>query len=407
MVSIRRYLVRHSPKEWAVRLALAAAAGVLGYYSVTFSVAQLVVKRDPALAYRFAPYDGRITAAYATSLAGTEASLRDRTRSDVLAKRALQRDPTAVAAVATLGVNADIRGDKATARRYFAYAQQLSRRNMRTQLFMIEDAVERGDIPGALHQYDITLRVSPQLGEILYPVLASASADPVIRRELVKTLAVHPLWREGFIYFSAHNGPNPKSTAALFLDLHRAGVAIPETARTDIVNALIAGGQTDTAWSYYAAIRPSADRRRSRDPRFAANLETPSQLDWTPINDGSGLTTSIEGGIFDFAAPASVGGPMLQQLQLLPPGTYRLSGHSIGIEQAVGNLPYWTLRCQNGRELGRVEVPNSSVANGNFSGMFSVPADCPVQSLVLFARSSDAVSGLSGQFDQISLAPAR
>jgi hypothetical protein len=405
-MSIRHDLARRSPKEWAARLALATVAVVLGYYSVTFSISQVVVKRDPAMAYRLAPYDGRITAAYATSLAGHEATPQDRVRADVLAKHALQQDPTAVAAAATLGINADVRGDKAAARHYFSYAQRLSRRDLRTQLFMIEDAVQREDIPGALGQYDMTLRVFPNLGEILYPVLASASADPVIRRELVKTLAGKPMWGESFIGFAADKGPDPKSTAALFLNLHRAGVAVPEMARARAVNALIAKGQTEAAWSYYAAIRPGADRRRSRDPHFTATLETPSQLDWTPINDGSGLTTSIQGGIFDFAAAASVGGRMLQQLQLLPPGSYRLSGHTIGIEQPAGALPYWTLRCQDGRELGRVEVPNSGVANGNFTGTFSVPAGCPVQTLVLMARSSDAIAGQSGQIDRAALMPA-
>ena len=406
-MSFRRNLARRSPKEWAVRLALAAGVVVLGYYSVTFTLAQVVVKRDPALAYRLAPYNGRITAAYATSLSGPDATPKDRVRADALAKRALQQDPTVVAAAATLGVNSAIRNEQAAARRYFAYAQKLSRRDLRTQLFMIEDAVQRNDILGALHQYDMTLRVQPPLGEMLYPVLASASEDAAIRRELVKTLVSRPLWGESFISFIARNGTNPKVSAVLFRDLRGAGVAIPETAQTDAINALIAGEQTNEAWSYYATIRPATDRRRSRDPRFAANLETPSQLDWTPINDGSGITTSIQGGIFDFAAPASVGGPMLQQLQLLPPGRYRLSGHSVGIEQAASALPYWTLRCQNGRELGRVEVPNSNVANGTFSGTFTVPADCPVQTLVLTARASDAVAGLSGQLDRVELVPAR
>lgn len=406
-MSLRRDLARRSPKEWAVRLALAAVAAVLGYYSVTFSIAQVVVDSDPELAYRLAPYDGRITAQLSAALSGEDASPEDLARAETLAKRALQQDPTAVAAAATLGIIADGRGDKAGARRYFTYAQKLSRRDLRTQLWMIEDAVERGDLAGAIRQYDITLRVFPTMGELLYPVMASASSDPVIRAEMVKTLAAKPLWGESFINFVAGNGPDPQSTAALFVGLRRAGVAVPETARAGAVNALIAAEQLDAAWSYYAAIRPGADRRRSRDPKFAAVTETPSQLDWTPINDGSGLTTSIQGGIFDFAAPASVGGPMLQQLQLLPPGTYRLTGHSVGIEQAPGALPYWTLRCQDGRELGRVEVPNSGVAGGNFSGTFSVPAGCPVQTLLLTGRPSDAVSGLSGQIDQVALAPAR
>lgn len=404
-MSFRRDLARRSPKEWTVRLTLAAMVVVFGYYGVTFSIAQVVVKRDPALAHRLAPYDGRITAAYATSLTGGDATAEDRARADVLAKRALQQDPTTVGAAATLGLNADVRGDEAAARRYFTYAQKLSRRDLRTQLFMIEDAVQREDIPGALHQYDIALRVFPNLSEMLYPVLTEASTNPVIRRELVKTLTGKPMWIESFIGFAANNNPDPKSTAALFLDLHRAGVPVPPNARASAINALIAARELDAAWFYYATVRPGADRRRSRDPRFAVNLETPSQLDWIPVNY-DGRTTSIQGGIFDFSVPASVGGSLLQQLQLLSPGNYRLNGHSVGIDQNQGARPYWVLSCQNGRELGRVEVPNSSVANGVFSGTFSVPADCPVQNLVLIARPSDAVSGLSGQLDRVELVPA-
>lgn len=380
---------------------------LLGYFGVTFSVAQVVVKRDPARAYRLASYDGQIAAAYATSLAGADATSRDRARADVLAKQALRQDATAVAASATLGVNAEVRGDKAAARRYFAYTQKLSRRDLRTQLFMIEDAVQRGDVPGALHQYDVTLRVFPTLGEVLYPVLASASSDSDIRHELVKTLADKPAWSESFVNFVAGKGPDPKSSAVLFLDMRRAGIVVSDAANASAVNALITAGQMDWAWSYFATIRRGADRRRSRDHRFSLNPETASQLDWTLVNDGSGPTTSIEGGVFSFAAPASVGGPMLQQLQLLSPGTYRLSGHSSGIEQVSGALPYWTLRCHDGRELGRVEVPNSNVASGRFSGTFSVPARCPVQTLMLMARSSDAVAGLSGQIDQVALEPTR
>lgn len=404
-MSVRRDLKRRSSKEWTVRLGLSAVAALLGYYAVTFSIAQVVSKSDPALAYQLAPYDGRLTAAYATSLSKDDASMEDRARADALGKRALRQDAMAIAAAATLGLNADVRGDNGAARRYFNYAQMLSRRDLRTQLFMIEDAVQRGDIRAALHQYDITLRVFPSLDGLLYPVLVSAGADPAIRRELVRTLAGKPLWAQSFIGFVAEKSADPNVTAALFIDLRRAGVAVSEGARAGVVNALIVAGHVDAAWSYYATVHPRADRRKSRDAHFTAASETPSHLDWLPINDGSGLTTSIEGGRFEFTAPASIGGPMLQQIQLLPPGKYRLAGHSLAIEQADTARPYWALICQGGRELGRVEVPNSRVASGTFIGTFNVPMNCSVQTLVLVARPSDAVSGLSGAFDRVELMP--
>lgn len=376
-------------------------------FSLTFTFAQVVVDEEPALAFRLAPYDGRITAAYATALAGPDATVQDRARADTLASQALGWDATSAGAVATLGINADVRGDEVAARRLFTYAQKLSRRDLRTQMFMIEDAVQRDNISGALHQYDITLRVFPKLSEMLYPVLASASTDPGIRRELTRTLAGKPVWSESFVNFVATYNADPKSTALLFVDLRRSGTAIPQTAEAGAVNALLSNGELTAAWSYYAQVRPGADRRRSRDPGFSANLETPSRFDWIPVNDGPGVVTSIQDGIFDFDVPAIFGGAILQQAQMLPPGIYRLNGHSVAIEQAAGTRLYWTLRCENGRELGRIEVPNSSIGNGDFAGTFNVPTDCPLQTLVLTVRPSDAVSGLSGQMDRVALVPAR
>lgn len=403
-MSLRHDLARRSPRAWAVRLALTVVVAVLGYYGIAFSVAQLLVARQPALAHRLAPYDGRITGAYATALAGVDATPQDRVAGDALANLALQQDPMAVAAWETLGLNADTRGNTVAARRYFRHAQRLSRRSLRTQLFMIENTVQRGDIPGALHQYDITLRVLPALSDLLYPVLASASTDPEIRRELVKTLAGRPSWSDSFIGFISGSN-DPEAASALFQSLYAAAVPVPPTASARVINALIASGLPDPAWSYYAVIHQGVDRRRSRDARFTMNLEAPSQFDWIAINDGSGLTSSMQNGTFDFAAPASVGGPILQQVQVLLPGTYRLIGHSLAIQQTDGERPYWMLTCQGGPELGRVEVPNSNVANGSFSGTYRVPADCAVQTLILIARPSDAASGLSGQFDRVELVP--
>ena len=97
---------------------------------------------------------------------------------------------------------------------------------------------------------------------------------------------------------------------------------------------------------------------------------------------------------------------MLQQLQVFPPGSYRLTGHASGIEQVVGSGPYWLLTCDSDkRELGRVEVSGS--VRGNFTGLFSVPPGCPLQALTLVARPSDAASGISGQIDWIEVKAAR
>lgn len=393
-----------------MRGALAAAAAAAGCFSVAHTLALVVEKERPALAHRLAPWDGRITAALAASLTGPEAGDAQRRRSDDLARRALRQDPTAVTAAATLGINAQLRGDTAAASRLFAYAEKLSRRDLPTQLWMIEAAVGRGDILGALHHYDIALRTKRQSWDLLFPILASASADPPVRAELVKTLAAQPLWAEPFVNHVAAHPADPKATSALFLDLRRAGLALPDRVHAAAINGLIAGGFADEAWRHYAAIRASADRRQSRDPRFAFASEAPTAFDWVPVN-GGGVSTSIQrgegGNVFDFSVASGLGGPLLRQMQMFPPGTYRIEGRSSGIAQPAQSQPYWTLVCQTGgREFGRVAVPNSAQAGGAFSGQFTVPADCPVQALILVARVSDEAAGLSGQIVRVQVAPA-
>jgi hypothetical protein len=402
---------RRSRADWARRLPLAAVVVVLGGGGVLFSLAQVVAKTNPGRAIRFAPYDGGVIAAYAASLAGVDANDADRVRADDLARKALRKDPTAVVAVSTLAMNAQIRGDTTAARRLFAYAQKLSRRNLYTQLWSIEDSVGRGDIPEALQWYDVTLRTKPAMSEVLYPVLAGATTDPAIRSPLIRTLAGNPAWAESFLNHLAGSGTDPQAVTALFRGLRRAGVAIPEPAHTGAINALLSSGKFDQAWGYYASIRPGVDRRRSRDPRFLAVLGTPSLLDWVPVND-AGVASSIQreggAGLFEFSAPATVGGPLLQQVQMLPPGRFRLSGHSLDIAADGQALPYWSLTCRgSGLELNRVIVPNSAQNKGEFAGELNVPAGCPVQMLTLFAGPSDAVGGISGRLDRVELVPAQ
>lgn len=405
----QRERLGRTPRETAVRIAAAAMAVIVGGLAVTFTIAQGAAGGNVAAAYRLAPYDGRVIARLAASLAGPDAGLAERRRADALARQALRREPMAVPAVSTLALDAQVRGDVNEARRLFAHAESLSRRDQQTQLWAIEDAVGRGDVDGALRHYDIALRTAPELQPLLFGVLAAASADPKVRPALVRTLSGRPTWAGDFIEFAATKGQDLASIAILFEALSRARVAVPAAMRGNLVNNLLARDLPEQAWRYYALIRPGVDRRRSRDPGFAFAGQAPSLFDWTPIDDG-GISASIEnekgGGMFVFAAPASVGGPMLQQTQMLPAGTYRLEGHGSGIDQAPGDTPYWLLRCADGREGGRVELPRSDRNGGSFAGTMTVPAGCPVQALVLMARPSNAVAGLQGQIDRLQLVPA-
>jgi hypothetical protein len=395
--------------SWGKRSAAALCAAGVGLLAITHSLALMTVRTDPVLARQIAPYDGQITAVRALSIIVSQPTGKDQAATVRLAQAALRHEPTAIPAVVTLGLAAQARGWTVSARRWFDCAEMLSRRDSQTQLWMIEDAVARGDIAATLRHYDVALRATPSLAPVLYPILVTASADPQIRAALAQTLARRPAWSDSFANFLAANATDPRTPAELFVTLHQTGAAVPDPARIGTINALVARGLVDDAWRYYAIDHPRADRHRSRDPRFAAGL-APTVFDWVPANEvgiSSAIQRGPEGGVFDFSAPASVGGVLLRQAQILPSGTYRLSGHSVGIDQVESARPYWQITCADGRELGRVVMPNSSQDNGTFTGTFQVPANCSVQTLSLVARPSDAISGLTGRVDRVILEPMR
>lgn len=402
----QRALARRSTREWGIRGALALLAAAIGYVSVINSLAEVIKRRDPFHAHRMAPENGQITALLAANRMLNDRAPRDQGETTRLSLLALRQDPTAIQAVATLGLQAQIANDIPAARRLFAYSQRLSRRHLQTQLWAIEDSVARGDVSGTLRHYDIALRTSKTAPVLLFPPLYNAIVDPAVRTALARTLAGRPGWGAQFMDYLVKNKGNSTATASLLVQLHHAGLALPSEAVATAVDGLLADQDFEAAWRFYASVRPGVSRLQSRDPRFSWDLATPSAFDWTPSNDAvinASIQREGDHGLFEFANPPSVGGPVLKQLQMLPAGEYRLEGHGTGIDQPDQSLPYWLLTCRDGRELGRVVLANLAQTGGRFSGRLNVPANCLVQTLALVAPASDGAAGNAGQIDWVRL----
>lgn len=394
--------------EWVIRIAITLVILVTGYVGVTQSLAEITKKSDPFRAHSMMASDGRITA-YAA-----ERSLRDRpsgnsnSLSAKLARLAVRQDATAVPAFVVLASQAQIRGEIKAARRLFDYAEALSRRNLPTQLWAIEDAVSRGKIPEALRHYDIALRTSRDASKILYPVLASALAEPAIRSNLTATMAKKPIWGPSFIAYSLDGNVDPRHIAKLFYGMRAAGVTVTPEASSSLVDRLLLISAPNDAWRYYSSLREGVVPDRSRDPSFSTNVISSSRFDWLPT-DRDGVSVSIQrsdhNGVVDYSVPTGNGGILLQQLQMLPPGKYRLAGTGSGIDQPETSMPYWALTCQGGQEVGRVMLRRSKQDMSNFSGQFDVPSNCSIQILAFVARPSDNFGGIEGRISRVELRP--
>ncbi|WP_433911482.1 hypothetical protein [Sphingomonas yabuuchiae] len=408
--STLRRPTKRSPIEWAVRGFLAVTALTVGYASTKATLAFAVYRNSPERAFAFAPHNGRIAGALAEQIAASDADARQRTWATYLARQALEDEPLSTSALTALALNTQIAGNTPAARKLFLHSNALSRRELGTRLWLIEDAVNRNDVNGALHHYDVALRTAKASSDLLFPVLLNAISDPAIVRSLANTLAKRPPWGDAFIQYLSDKQSNPLVGAVLLQRLGALGYPVPGTAQASVINGLVAKGSYADAWRYYVSLHSGATRNQSRDSNFTAQLQSPSAFDWTAMLNDSGINASFQrtgrGGVFEFAAPSTVGGVALQQVQLLSPGHYRLEGVSMDIEQAREAQPYWQLSCIDGRELGRVEIPNSAEMQGRFAGELTVQgANCAAQTLRLVLRASSDVNGVTGQIKRVLLAP--
>lgn len=398
---------KRSSREWIARGGLALGLAVLGYVGSASSLAHVVAKVDPMRAHLMAPNNGVILADYAQT-SFTRRPVKEANSAPArLARKALLAEPTAADALTVLGFQAQLRGDTAQADRIFSYSTVISRRELRPRLWAIEKSIARGDIAGALRNYDIALRTSNDALSLLFPSLTAALAEPRIRAALLPVLDSDPVWKDRFLGYIAKTGIEPEGAIALFREGRAINLEASEDAKANLVNALVRQNKRSEAWAYYRTFRPGVRRDRSRDPNFA--LDTAKSIfDWQPGTDAR-LSAAIlqhgDSGLLDFSVPPSVGGTLVSQAQLLPPGPYRLEGQSRGIDQPERSRPYWSLTCQDGRELGRIVLPNSDQDSGRFTGRFDVPAGCVSQTLTLVARSTDDIMGVSGQIEKTRLIP--
>jgi hypothetical protein len=189
----RRALEGKRAKSLA-RAGIVVGAVALGAVVLPASLANWAAVDHPALAAEIAPWD----AASATSAAAALGNPR-KPEARTLVSGALGRDVTQVQAIELRALDLAISGKTAEARKLFQLSGQLSRRSLPTRLWLIQDSVDRGNVAGAIDNFDIALRTTTDAQPILFPVLARASADPTLTGPLAALLDRPSDWRQMFL----------------------------------------------------------------------------------------------------------------------------------------------------------------------------------------------------------------
>lgn len=393
-----------------------AVAGVFvllaGWLTLTVSGTAAIRGRQPDRALTFMPWDARALTARAerrlATIGITPATIAA-SRRDVIA--ALGRDPTVVAAWRTLALTEAASNRKTAASNLMRVSERLSRRDLPTQLWLIEEQVARGNVAGALVHYDIALRTSLASYDTLIPVLVAAASDPNVVEPLGRLLATRPSW-SNFFYYKLSQSPPPPQQAARLLEVARLGGPLNNPEMVGVLMArMIADGGYASALRVYAmqAGTKGGPTKGLVDGDFDSSGAYPP-FDWEFANApelGAEIRqdAAATGRVLTAFATADRAGMAARQLLVLPAGARQLRFRAGRTEAPAAKLT-WRMFCAGTEATPLLTLP---VDLGNPQAvqraMLTIPPGCPAQWILLEVAADDP--GLSEAWvDAVAVAPA-
>lgn len=367
----------------SVSVLLIAVVGALAVAAFTGSLLQ--ARNQPGMAIRLWPSNSLALA----NLAGATTSLemsRDKVAiAGNAAREALMLEPGNPVAARSVGILAALKGDEAAALRALSYGDQMSRRDVETQLALIELRVQQGDVAGALRHYDRALRTTQTI-PVLLSTMITASSDPSIRRRVLGLLAARPYWRSAFLV-QLIDEQTPPDTVFGFIAGLRLDRSDPYERQVlgAAIGKLVGQGRVAAA---QRLLPPS--RSMPRNGGFGQDNPFPP-LDWALAVDAN-LNGDVEAGpgghgpVLYMTARNGVSGEVGWQSLALAPGRYRLTSVAGDIIGDDASRPRLTIGCgvDGARALTALVLPDAPAAGRAVTGdIFVVDPACPVQRLAI------------------------
>jgi hypothetical protein len=388
------------PLYWVKLVTIFSVTGYLAWLSFIHAVANVTWQQNPDMALRFVPDHPLALSRKADELFAEKQDPATLARVEAMAKESLRGGALNPVAIRLLGYVADVRGDRKRARELMLLSQKVSRRDFGTQLWLIEDAVARGDKKQALFHYDIAMRTTPSSHAILFPTLAGALDDPEVRKGLAPYVKAAPGWLPGFLNETINTSENPANLADVLVKAGR----LPD--RDDyrsysnaLLGQLAAKGKFPAFRQYYLSLNGSkaGALESARLGRLTVNLPY-SQAGWQLVDSpaiGGSFSAPDKAGRSSLLAFAGSGerGELMRKYLFLKPGSYQFSALYDAQEAAPDSEIRWDLQCLSAAGNSSKWFTTSPVRKGRASDVqeFTLGAECPYQMLQL------QLAGGSGQ----------
>ncbi len=395
-----------------IRIVLGFAAAIFALWlSLSVTLAEIAAARRPELALRFAPWHAGAQAQLAYSRVLTSKHEQDIRFAQDLSQRAYKREVVNVTALTTLALIADYAGRERDALANMVAAERLSRRNVPTELWLIEHEAAAGRVNGALRHYDHALRTSASSGHLLYPILIAASSEPEVTMALQALLSADPPWRRTFMSRLADEGnhaPSKAKLAASALNLRR-----DRDLLAHFITRLVERRQYAAAWQLYEhAVGLERARNLVRDGRFYAPGDMP-EFEWALLEEGDlsavrEISSRTNAMALYVSSSAGAGGRVARQSLKLSAGRYTFSAVLTGAEDLVDGELVFAINCsaEPAALVMRYKASLTAGREDRASVAFAIPqGNCEFQRLTIEMVPSSGGDTTSAWVHSVEIRP--
>lgn len=287
-----------------------------------------------------------------------EAGARESAR--LLAQQSLRSEPLNARGLRLLAMIQETDGDAAAAAETAMLGRKVSRRDSGLNLWLVEKAVRKQDLPAILYNLDVAMRSSVTIRGRLFPVLLQAlSTDPGFSRQFFADyIEKNPSWLYDFLDFGITEAKDARGIGEAVI----AAGGMPRDAKFRPLESFLltrlADQQHYTLARRLFLLMPGSDRRWLASAGFEVGKTDPAfnPITWQAYTSPDFTSSFLrdEKGAVTLDAVAYTPAPSLaaRKIVFLPTGPHRfaVAAERTSPESAAMTAT-WQVRCAMGQDL--------------------------------------------------------
>ena len=330
--------------------AISLASAGLVWSSASHTIGLIARNKNPELALKVVPDEPIALAALADKKLTEAKTPADTKVSGELALLSLRGQALNPRALRVVGFVKDANGQSKEGAVLIRESALLTRRNLGTQLWLIEEAIKKNDTKEALRQYHLALTTSPNAKDILFPILTKAIANQEVAKELVPYVKNNEEWVVPFVHIAAQDKGAVAAIADIVVEAGGLKTGLKsDQARARLIERLMQQGDLTRAAKIFQTIDGAPIEILTTPALTAASFDPNySGIGWAlMVAPALGGEVSGRGDVKTMAVYANGGqsGRIARKPLLLKPGQYVLR---VGYSDLVSNpnsIIRWQISC--------------------------------------------------------------